>query len=278
MKKSTAAFLLFFYAGFFVFQGCDNNPQDSNANTHNKSCCDSAKKSCMQDPCYDKIGVNQSPINIVNFTALSGPEANKLFSFSNLVAGDAVYKLSGDPGKPNFKVAPKDRLNAGTVFLYGQPYQLDEFHFHTPAEHRINGRRYPMEMHLVYKNQVTGRIIAVGVLMNTTATQDVIDLNQIFTQANAVFQGGNDVPGNYSLSFLPYTNLNRSDFYNYTGSLTTGDFPEGLTWFVMKTPISISPGNYKLFKSMTYKGDSIGYSRDTLPVYNRVVLEVQLGK
>ena len=31
-------------------------------------------------------------------------------------------------------------------------YSLLQFHFHTPSEHTINGKKYPMEMHLVHKD------------------------------------------------------------------------------------------------------------------------------
>ena len=32
----------------------------------------------------------------------------------------------------------------------GKPYQLDEYHFHVPAEHTINGKTYPAEVHFVF--------------------------------------------------------------------------------------------------------------------------------
>ena len=32
----------------------------------------------------------------------------------------------------------------------GEKYSLQQFHFHTPSEHTINGIQFPMEMHLVH--------------------------------------------------------------------------------------------------------------------------------
>lgn len=32
-------------------------------------------------------------------------------------------------------------------------YHLIQFHFHAPSEHSIDGKYYPMEMHLVHKNK-----------------------------------------------------------------------------------------------------------------------------
>ncbi len=33
----------------------------------------------------------------------------------------------------------------------GQFLPLNQFHFHTPSEHTINGVHYPLEMHMVHK-------------------------------------------------------------------------------------------------------------------------------
>ena len=42
----------------------------------------------------------------------------------------------------------------------GTPKWLDlellQFHFHTPSEHAVNGKRYAMEAHLVHRNRSTG--------------------------------------------------------------------------------------------------------------------------
>jgi hypothetical protein len=36
--------------------------------------------------------------------------------------------------------------------LNGQSYKLRQFHFHDPSEHHIDGKIYPMEMHLVHQD------------------------------------------------------------------------------------------------------------------------------
>ena len=36
-------------------------------------------------------------------------------------------------------------------------YTLEQFHFHTPSEHKVAGRHYDMEMHFVHSAMVDGQ-------------------------------------------------------------------------------------------------------------------------
>jgi len=40
--------------------------------------------------------------------------------------------------------------------MNGQMYDLLQYHFHTPSEHALDGKRFSMEVHLVHKNRDTG--------------------------------------------------------------------------------------------------------------------------
>jgi hypothetical protein len=58
--------------------------------------------------------------------------------------------------------AQTDGLTVGGVFL-----PLNQFHFHSPSEHTINGAHYPLEMHMVHKlftsdGTVTGTVVAAN--------------------------------------------------------------------------------------------------------------------
>ena len=35
----------------------------------------------------------------------------------------------------------------------GREFELKQFHFHAPSENHIEGRSYPMEMHLVHADK-----------------------------------------------------------------------------------------------------------------------------
>jgi Carbonic anhydrase len=50
-----------------------------------------------------------------------------------------------------------------TLNYLGEKYQLKQFHFHTPSEHTIEKKSYPLEIHFVHKTE-DGKILVVGVM------------------------------------------------------------------------------------------------------------------
>merc|ERR1712087_735404 len=47
------------------------------------------------------------------------------------------------------------------ISIKGKVYQLVQFHFHTPSEHKIDSKQYEMEMHLVHANE-NGELCVLG--------------------------------------------------------------------------------------------------------------------
>jgi carbonic anhydrase len=68
------------------------------------------------------------------------------------------------------------QVNLGTgnsIQVGGRRFELVQFHFHRPAEERINGRQYDMSLHLVHKDP-EGRLAVVGLLLERGAPQPVV--------------------------------------------------------------------------------------------------------
>lgn len=59
------------------------------------------------------------------------------------------------------------------VDLNDRKYKLRQCHFHAPSEHHIEGKAFPMEMHLVHQDD-TGHVLVIAVMMETDATQPVL--------------------------------------------------------------------------------------------------------
>ena len=125
--------------------------------------------------------------------------------------------------------------------LNGQSYKLRQFHFHDPSEHHIDGKIYPMEMHLVHQDD-GGHTLVVGILLAFGKE------NQVFARAGDLLeeQTGHrlsskvgevsiDAPINV-MDLLP----SNTHHFSYHGSLTTPPCSEGVQWIVLKTPIEIS--------------------------------------
>ena len=125
--------------------------------------------------------------------------------------------------------------DADTLTLGGVTYRLDQFHFHSPSEHTVDGKSFPMEMHLVHKS-ADGKLAVVGVFITEGAHNKSFDP----LWANLPAQKG--VETHYQSidvdtdSLLPTTRTS----YRYDGSLTTPTCSEGVSWLVMRTPIELS--------------------------------------
>lgn len=85
------------------------------------------------------MGKNQSPVNIdaANFDSVSGSSYN--FDIESYPDG-AEFENTGH----NVQVYVN-----GTFSVDGKDYTVQQYHFHTPSEHRIDSEHFPMEVHFV---------------------------------------------------------------------------------------------------------------------------------
>lgn len=137
-------------------------------------------------------------------------------------------------------------------------YVLDQMHFHWGSEHTINGRRYPLELHMVHhdvrfatlsdalgsKNGVAvlGILFHVSTLANESlenilkAVEEVVDAAEKSATIPKLMRAD---------SLLP---TNTSTFFRYEGSLTTPSCSESVIWTVFTKTVSISFDQAELFK------------------------------
>ncbi len=142
----------------------------------------------------------------------------------------------------------------------GEAYALQQVHFHSPAEHQIDGIIYPMEMHMVHVNE-EGKLAVVGVFIkegheNTTLAGLWEKLPE--QVAEHVHPEKNcDV-----LHLLPDVHT----VFHYSGSLTTPPCSEGVEWFVMKNPIELSKAQIKAFRKQYHHNNRPVQLQDMLSV------------
>ncbi len=170
------------------------------------------------------LGQAQSPINLES-SVDSNPgnlELNYQDTPLKIINNGRTIRVDYQPGS--------------NLTLDGQEYELLQFHFHQPSEHLISGKALDMEAHFVHKNQVTGDLVVLAVLMSQGAINQALDRVWDKIPFGDNEEEASDLIINAS-NLLPE---NISQYYCYKGSLTTPPCSEIVTWLVLKQPVEIS--------------------------------------
>ena len=204
-----------------------------------------------------KDGHNQSPIDI------------------NKTTQATLHKLEADFSPAKLQIAHHehiaDEINNGhtiqvnysegdTLTIGDSNYELIQFHFHSPSEHTVKGKHYPMEVHFVHKS-ATGALAVVGVFIEQGAHNAALDP----IWSNLPTKKGVE-------SHFEHVQVNVDDLlpkstesFRYDGSLTTPPCSEGVKWIVMKSPIQLSAQQIGQFTKLIK-----GNNRPVQPLNHRV--------
>ncbi|RHY28230.1 hypothetical protein DYB32_006124 [Aphanomyces invadans] len=124
----------------------------------------------------------------------------------------------------------------------GREYRPIQFHFHTPSEHTLEGKRFPFCMHLVHQAE-NGDLAVLGIFFEEGDESPF--LAQFWNYLPELDPHGEDIMVNN----IDFDSLNIADdsFFRYTGSLTTPPFTEGVEWVIVKDPRAVSKDQIKAF-------------------------------
>jgi carbonic anhydrase len=202
-------------------------------------------------------GLLQSPINILSKETETGRHD------ITVNIKDEITKVEnlGHTVQLDFK-------EGNTITIDQKTYEFKQIHFHTPAEHLIDGITYPMEMHIV--NKVKGDKAEYAVFafhFKMGKKNKFIDgfLNLIPKDEH---QSKEVATGIVKLRDLFGENPREEwdSFYNYKGSLTTPPYTESVNWFVVKKIFTASPDQIK--KINLIQGDN---ARHIQAEFNRTI-------
>lgn len=203
-------------------------------------------------------GRSQSPIDIVAAAPSVVPEMSA--SYRPAVLRIAHHQHEADVENTGHTIQV-DYPEADSLTVAGESFPLLQYHFHSPSEHTLGGRRFPMEMHLVHKS-AEGRLAVIGVFIEEG------EPNAAFAPVwnHLPAQKGSEVHLEHVLvdvdALLP---ANRAT-YRYDGSLTTPPCSEGVRWFVMQTPVRLSAEQIQRFRAIIQ-----GNNRPVQPLNGRIV-------
>lgn len=138
-------------------------------------------------------------------------------------------------------------------------YTLKQLHFHTPSEHLVTHERFPMELHLVHRND-EGQLLVMAVLFEIGAPNAFIE---------RILRDTPSEVGRIDLDrHLDVTRVfpEEKHFYTYLGSLTTPPYTEGVRWLILTEHPSVSPE--QVVRLLVLEG---GNARDVQPVNARPI-------
>jgi carbonic anhydrase len=207
-----------------------------------------ASLSADNQPC--SAGAQQSPIDLAGAlpASIAGPVVQWTPASGAMVANTGHTIQVDMPG-------------GGRVAVDGNDYVLQNFDFHHPSEHTIDGKRFPLEAQFVHAS-ADGDFTIVSVLFLEGAHNpnlDAIWATAPGRQAKAAvaFQ----VDAN---AFMPA----QAAAFRYEGSLTTPPCSESVHWMVMATPVTASASQIAAFGALFPNN-----ARPVQPLNRRYVLK-----
>ncbi|GJL76130.1 carbonic anhydrase [Nitrosomonas sp.] len=182
------------------------------------------------------IGIHQSPVD------LAGVEFDK-----------KINKL-----KPRYPADMPDFYNsghaiqvntsldyAGYLAIGKEHFPLIQFHFHAPSEHVINARTFAAELHFVHVRD-DGRMAVLGVLIEVGEENEML---QAILDHMPYEAGVDNTTSHVKVNPAKLLPRHRKHFYTYAGSLTTPPCREGINWYVLTEPITMSEAQLLQLKS-----------------------------
>lgn len=171
------------------------------------------------------MGKNQSPIDIrthdLHPAALPALKFDYKPDALHIIDNGHTVQVNVDPG--NF------------LLVGDQHYELVQFHFHHPSEELVNGKGFDMEAHLVHRD-AKGHLAVVAVLLRPGQPNAMIDTLWHYLPKQKELQVDQKAVRIDITALIPPDHA----YYSYTGSLTTPPCSEGVRWFVLKSPRTLS--------------------------------------
>jgi carbonic anhydrase len=177
-------------------------------------------------------GTRQSPIDIRDGIKVDLEQIAFDYRPSGFSVTDNGHTVQVQLGTGNF------------LSVAGRTYELQQLHFHRPAEERVNGKTYEMGIHLVHKD-IEGRTAILALMLQRGRAQPAVQTvwNNLPLEKRDTFTP--------SIVFDPNDLLpERRDYYTYMGSLSEPPCSEGVLWLVMKEPLQASAEQMALFSRL----------------------------
>lgn len=127
----------------------------------------------------------------------------------------------------------------------GRVFSLAQVHFHTPSEHTLRGRSFPLTAHFVHASD-EGALAVLGVMFEEGAPNT--ELQKILDAAGSATAEPRQTE---NVSLQPRALLPEAiEVFRYMGSLTTPPCTEGVHWHVAEDPVTASAAQIQAFEEL----------------------------
>jgi len=173
-------------------------------------------------------GTHQSPIDVVKRHARINPDMGKLRRIYRPANATLMNR-----GHDIMLKWPK---GAGSIEIEGKRFTLNQYHWHAPAEHTVDGKRYPLESHLVHQAE-DGKIAVIGIIYKFGRPDTF--LAELMDEIKSI---ADMEPPEEALGMVDPKHIKWGSrkYYRYTGSLTTPPCTEGVIWTVIHKVRTVS--------------------------------------
>eukprot|EP01018_Ginkgo_biloba_P035482 Gb_20980 [translate_table: standard] len=187
-------------------------------------------------------GHQQSPIDLMKKKIHIYPHLGKLKR--NYHAASASLMNRGH------YIMVKWAEGAGTIDINATEYTLKQCHWHSPAEHTLDGIRYPLEIHLVHQTE-DNQTAVIGILYKY-GRHDTF-LAELMDEIKSI---SDMKPLEEELGIVDprHIKLGSRKYYRYVGSLTTPPCTEGVIWTIVKKVRTVSREQVRALTSAVDNG------------------------
>lgn len=244
LRPGTKTLLLLAIALFGVaIAGCGSDDDSSGEHaSFGYGEADGPARWASLDPAYEECdtGRRQSPVDLRDPAASPNP-AHPEFAYETI-----ELELENNGHSVEAVYPPGSTLELG-----GRVYDLSQFHFHAPSEHRIEGRSAPLEFHFVHEEQQSGGLLVLGVLVDEgRPNAAAAKLAEALPGADG--EAARTAEAIDALDLLPAEPASARR-WEYPGSLTTPPCSEGVEWHVFDRPVEFSRQQVEAFTDV-YEG------------------------
>ncbi len=178
------------------------------------------------------IGRGQSPIDISDW--VESEAAAPTFAYASV-----AERVERSQGFVMIHFARGSELQIGD-----DAYRLLQLHWHTPAEHAVDGEEFAAEVHFVHVNE-RDELLVVGAMYRLGEVDD--GLQRIIDESPGVAEESGVVP---AVSAVDHA-MRSDGFYHYVGSLTAAPFSEPVQWYVGRTIGTVSRRQVEQLQALT---------------------------